>query len=205
MTFIDEKFALLEKAKRKMAKEEAERQLIEEEERDKKRLSLEQIREGIKAGELELEGETLNFEEKWYWDKNLALIDIKNFFDEVTQNDDAIVMANNHKGICVVGTYLREQIPYLSLKEKQKKMMEKFKKAQIYVEFIKTIELEHLDYLCYKTPTKEGWVYNIIAWFNKEKSRIILNFNCLDKERSIYGTLLEGILLESNDLFQRRG
>lgn len=204
MTFIDEKFALLEKAKRKMAKEEAERQLIEEEERDKKLLSLEQIREGIKAGELVLEGETLNFEEKWYWDNKLALIDIKNFFDEVTQNDDAIVMANNHKGICVVGTYLREQIPYLPLEEKQKKMMEKFKKAQIYVEFIKTVELEYLDYLCYRTPTKEGWVYNIIAWFNKEESRIILNFNCLDKERSIYGTLLEGILLESNDLFQRR-
>ena len=151
-----------------------------------------------------LEGETLNFEEKWYWDNRLALIDIKNFFDEVTQNDDAIVMANNHKGICVVGTYLREQIPYLPLEEKQKKMMEKFKKAQIYVEFIKTVELEYLDYLCYRTPTKEGWVYNIIAWFNKEESRIILNFNCLDKERSIYGTLLEGILLESNDLFQRR-
>lgn len=204
MTFIDEKFALLEKAKRKMAKEEAERQLIEEEERNKKLLSLEQIREGIKAGELVLEGETLNFEEKWYWDNKLALIDIKNFFDEVTQNDDAIVMANNHKGICVVGTYLREQIPYLPLEEKQKKMMEKFKKAQIYVEFIKTVELEYLDYLCYRTPTKEGWVYNIIAWFNKEESRIILNFNCLDKERSIYGTLLEGILLESNDLFQRR-
>lgn len=204
MTFIDEKFALLEKAKRKMAKEEAERQLIEEEERNKKLLSLEQIREGIKAGELVLEGETLNFEEKWYWDNRLALIDIKNFFDEVTQNDDAIVMANNHKGICVVGTYLREQIPYLPLEEKQKKMMEKFKKAQIYVEFIKTVELEYLDYLCYRTPTKEGWVYNIIAWFNKEESRIILNFNCLDKERSIYGTLLEGILLESNDLFQRR-
>lgn len=204
MTFIDEKFALLEKAKRKMAKEEAERQLIEEEERNKKFLSLEQIREGIKAGELVLEGETLNFEEKWYWDNRLALIDIKNFFDEVTQNDDAIVMANNHKGICVVGTYLREQIPYLPLEEKQKKMMEKFKKAQIYVEFIKTVELEYLDYLCYRTPTKEGWVYNIIAWFNKEESRIILNFNCLDKERSIYGTLLEGILLESNDLFQRR-
>lgn len=204
MTFIDEKFALLEKAKRKMAKEEAERQVIEEEERNKKLLSLEQIREGIKAGELVLEGETLNFEGKWYWDNKLALIDIKNFFDEVTQNDDAIVMANNHKGICVVGTYLREQIPYLPLEEKQKKMMEKFKKAQIYVEFIKTVELEYLDYLCYRTPTKEGWVYNIIAWFNKEESRIILNFNCLDKERSIYGTLLEGILLESNDLFQRR-
>lgn len=198
MGFIDEKFALLEKAKRQMEKEEKLKEELSRQEEDIE-ISIEDIRGGIRKKELDIKGETLYFKQHNFFEDKLTLSLIEDFFDGVKEDKQFIMYGNNEKGICVMCTYLSDSLPVISLEQRIEEMKENFAKIKAYVEIIKTVELEYLDYLCYRTPTSKGWVYNIIFWAHKDERRIVGNLNCLEKDIKTYGLLLEGMLLESHD------
>lgn len=197
MGFVDERIALLEKASRQIEREEkikAEEQLKQAQNEDE--LTLEEVREGINKNQLNIEEDVLTFETKWYFDEKLPLTIMQDFFDEVTVKEQAVLFASNSKGICIMCTYLEEEMIEESLKDRQKEMEENLKKMQVYAEVTKAKELKYVDYLCYRSPSNKGWIFNIVFWLHKGERRIVGNMNCLEKDVKTYGVMLEALVLE---------
>ena len=105
MTFLDEKIAQLERASRQQKREEAAQKLeAAKESQTVKKLTLDEVRSQIKQDTLELDGIKLEFERKKYFEEKLPLRLAKNFFDEVTTDEKAIVFTSNRHCICEMFT-----------------------------------------------------------------------------------------------------
>lgn len=201
MTFVDEKIATLEKARRQLRKEEESEKGMQEESQESA-FTLEQAEAQIQEGKLMLGQKELLFEKQMYFEDKLPLLIIKDFFDEVKIDDKTLVFTNNTENICIISTYLSEDLPEKSLEVRQKEMEENFLKMQMYVEIKKVVHLKFLEYIVYRTPTGKGWIYNIIYWLLKDERRIVGNVNCLDKQSKTYGVVLEALVREINTLLE---
>nr|WP_302599340.1 hypothetical protein [uncultured Cellulosilyticum sp.] len=199
MTFLDEKIAQLERASRQQKREEAAQKLeAAKESQTVKKLTLDEVRSQIKQDTLELDGIKLEFERKKYFEEKLPLRLAKNFFDEVTTDEKAIVFTSNRHCICEMFTYVDENLPIKTIEEYKVEMEENFKKIPAYIGIQKAIALEKLDYLSYRTPSKKGWIYNIILFVHKNERRIMGNLNCLETNE-VGCLLLEALVLEMNE------
>lgn len=203
MAFVDEKIAALERARRLTRRAEEEKVVVRAEEgTNEEVLTLEEIQKGIAMGQVEIEGQLLTFEKQIYFDHKLPLLIIKDFFDEVKIEKQALLFVSNTSNLCMMCTYLDENLPEKSIEVRQKEMEENFLKMNMYAEILKVECLEHLDYIVYRTPTGKGWVYNIVYWVLKNERRIVGNMNCLDKQKDTYGLLLEALIIETNHLME---
>lgn len=203
MAFVDEKIAAIERARRLTRRDEEEKVVARAEEgTNEDVLTLEEIQKGIAMGQVEIEGQLLTFEKQIYFDHKLPLLIIKDFFDEVKIEKQALLFVSNTSNLCMMCTYLDENLPEKSIEVRQKEMEENFLKMNMYAEVLKVESLKYLDYIVYRTPTGKGWVYNIVYWVLKNERRIVGNMNCLDKQKDTYGLLLEALIIETNHLME---
>lgn len=203
MAFVDEKIAALERARRLTRRDAEEKVGVRAEEgTNEDVLTLEEIQKGIAKGQVEIEGQLLAFEKQIYFDHKLPLLIIKDFFDEVKIEKQALLFVSNTSNLCMMCTYLDENLPEKSIEVRQKEMEENFLKMNMYAEILKVECLKHLDYIVYRTPTGKGWVYNIVYWVLKNERRIVGNMNCLDKQKDTYGLLIEALIIETNHLME---
>jgi len=69
-----------------------------------------------------------------------------------------------------------------------------------YAEVTREAVLEHLDYLCYRTPTGKGWTANIIFRISTGSGRAVGNYNCFERDWDTCGLMLEALVLRLNEL-----
>ncbi len=202
MGFVDEKIAALEKARRQFSREDAEqaKKVVEREEIETVLLTLEEVQKGIKDNMLILEENTLAFEKQVHFEDKLPLLIIKDFFDEIKIEKQTLLFASNTQNVCMMCTYLDENLPDKTLEIRQKEMEENFLKMNMYAEVKKVEHLKNIDYIVYRTPTGKGWIYNVVYWVIKDERRIVGNLNCLDKQRDTYGLLLEALVRETDEM-----
>ena len=61
-----------------------------------------------------------------------------------------------------------------------------------------------MDYLSYRTPTKKGWVFNLIFRVRYGSSRVIGNYNCYEKDKETIGLILEALICRMDELLTER-
>ncbi|MBU5677852.1 hypothetical protein KQI88_15650 [Alkaliphilus sp. MSJ-5] len=205
--FLDEKIALLEKANRQAKMEEAQKEALqnelkleEEAVKTEPTLTLEEIRVQIQQGQAQIKDDTLEFEIKSYFNHKLVLPIMPQFFDEVKEEKEAVLFVNDEKGISLICTYLPEEMKAQTIEEAKKEMETNLTKLGLYAECIKEESLQNLSYICSNMPTGKGTIYNILFWIHKDERRIVGNLNCLEKDKDIYGILLEAIVQEIDTL-----
>lgn len=199
MPFLDEKIAQLERVSRQQKREEAAQKLeAAKESQVVKKVTLDEVRNQIRQNTVELQGSKLELEQNKYFEDKLPLLLPKDFFDEVTTDEKAIVFTSNLYCICEMFTYVDKDLPIKTIQEYKVEMEENFKKIPAYIDIQKAIALENLDYLAYRTPSKKGWIYNIMLFVHKNERRIIGNLNCLETNE-MGCLLLEALVLEMNE------
>lgn len=70
------------------------------------------------------------------------------------------------------------------------------KASGFYADILRKECLEFLDYVSCRTPSKDGWVYNILYWIRKTDRRVTGGCSCMDQDRDTYGRLMEAAVLE---------
>lgn len=203
MGYVDEKIALLEKANRQLKKEELKKDKLEKEQAvnaaELPELTLEELREGIKEGKVVIEERTHEFEEKRLFDNKLPMVLMKNFFDDVQEGEKGCAYTSSEYSVTMLGTYLNQNQEPKTVKELKKELEKNFGLMGMYVEIVKDMHLDKVDYVCFRTPTSKGWLFNIIMLVHHKERRIVCNFNCLERQKETYGLLLEAIVNEIND------
>ncbi len=172
---------------------------IEGEDKNKSHISLtvEEMREKIREGMLYLPGcGELHFNERIVFPEHIPWIFIDEFYTECQETEDTIIFVNNEKNVGQTLIHLPENMERLEIDKWEKQIKTGMKESGIYVEIIKKEELKVLDYISYRTPSKMGWIYNLIYRIRKENWRVIGGGNCLEQDMDTYGRLMEAIVLE---------
>lgn len=206
--FLDEKIALLEKALRREKREEAEREALQAELQSEEVheiepiVTLEKIRAQIQQGQAQIQEESLEFQIKSYFDNKLVVPIMAQFFDEIKEEKEAVLFANDEKGISFIYTYLPEEMKAQTIEEAKREMEMNLTKLGLFAEVVKEEQLQNLSYICSNMPTGKGALYNILFWIHRDERRIVGNLNCLEKDKDTYGILLEAIVQEIDTLVQ---
>lgn len=199
MGHVDEKIALLEKANRQLKREELEKEQQAVLTAELPKLTLEELREGVQKGKVVIEERTFEFEEKRLFDNKLPMILIKHFFDDVEEGEKGCAYTSSEYSVTMLGTYLNQSQEPKTVEDLKKELEKNFELMGMYAEIVKVMHLDKVDYVCFRTPTSKGWIYNIIMLVHHKERRIVCTFNCLEKQKETYGLLLEAIVNEIND------
>lgn len=206
MAYIDEKIALLEREVRRQKEEEA-RQLEEAgkgtgaNEEDQAGLTLEEVLDGVRQGTVVFPNqEKFDFILRTALAGQVSIPFIKDIYTGVEENDEASIFVDHDRGISQMITLTDRPIMGMSIGKWKKQLEEGMRKVNAYAEVTGEHVLENLDYLCYRTPTGKGWVYNVAFRIRAGKGRVAGNYNCYEKDRKTYGIMLEALVIRLNDL-----
>ena len=190
---LDETIALMEQRQR-----QKNIKIVEEDKNeDHISLTVEEMRKKIREGILYLPGcGELHFKEHMVFPEHIPWIFIDEFYTECQETEDTIIFVNNEKNVGQTLIHLPEDMEKLEMDEWEKQIKTGMKESGTYVEIIKKEELKVLDYISYRTPSKMGWIYNIIYRIHKENWRVIGGGNCLEQDMDTYGRLMEAIVME---------
>lgn len=198
MEELDERIAMLKRAQRM---EEKAQENGSGEEETFPVLTMEEIREGIRSGCLCFpKQEELHFKTIYLFQEQIPIILPDDFYAQKQETEDLMLYADHEKNVTQSLLHLPEDMMDLSLGEWEKQIKDGMKEQKMYIEIVKRKSLQFLDYLSYRTPTKEGWVYNLYFRVHRQNRRIIGAYNCLEKDMDTYGQLIEALVLEIDPL-----
>ena len=193
MERVDEKIAALERLRRMEQKENKGKKT----ETEQQLLTIEEMRKGIQAGGFFLPGKgDLLFKTKVCFAEEIPLIFLDGFYTDCQETEEAIFMVNNEKNIGQTLIHLQSEMKRMGMEEWGDQIRQGMKAKGFYADIIKKEEKGNLDYIAYRVPSKEGWVYNINYRIHKKNRRVIGGSNCMDSDRDTFGRLLEAMIQE---------
>lgn len=193
MERLDEKIAALERLRRMEQKENKGKKT----ETEQQLLTIEEMRKGIQAGGFFLPGKgDLLFKTRICFAEEIPLIYLSGFYTEHQETEDAIFMVNNEKNMGQTLIHLQSEMKRMGMEEWGDQIRQGMKAKGFYADVIKKEERGNLDYIAYRVPSKEGWVYNINYRIHKKNRRVIGGSNCIDSDRDTFGRLLEAMIQE---------
>ena len=198
---IDEKIALLEKAKRQEDREQLRKQeQAEEETKPEEKLTVEAARAGIAAGELVIGKQKYQFVKKNYLSGKIDWYDIVDRLEEKTdqteEGDEIVLLSGIQDYVQIYLTSIHQPGKKTTMKEQTETAKKAFNELGMFVRIEKRHEGEHFDYFTYFLPSGKGNIYGINYWQKDGKRQIIGSMTCLYKEKDTMGTLMEAMIEE---------
>ncbi len=193
MERLDEKIAALERLRRMEQREDKK----EGTETEQHLLDMEEMREGIQAGGLFLPGKgELLFKTETCFAEEIPLIYLDGFYTDRQETEQGMILVNNRENVGQTLIHLPSEMERLGMEGWADQIRQGMKAKGFYADIIKKEQMGTLDYIAYRLPSKDGWVYNIIYRIHKKGWRVIGGSNCMDQDRDTYGRLLEAMIQE---------
>lgn len=203
MAYTDERIAMLEREHRR---QKSEKEAPKKEEKAETQMTLEEMLKAVREGSVVFPAnEKFTFEVRSYFEDHIPMVLIKDFYTGVDEEEGVAIFVNHDKDISQVLTVSDKEMGQDSIGSWKKQLMLGMKAAGTYAEVTKEKVMENLDYLCYRTPTGKGWIYNFIFRIHAGSNRVVGNYNCLEKNKKTYGLMLEALLLRTNELLSVSG
>lgn len=203
MEYVDERIAMLEREGRRLKKEKAEKlsDAKAEKENPVPKMTLEEMLEGVRSGMVTFpDGQACNFETRVYFEDQIPMVLIKNFYTGVEESHAVAVFVNHEQNASQILTVADRPMEKQSIGKWKKQLTSGMRAVNTFAEVTKEIVLENLDYLIYRTPTGKGWTHNIIFRIRYGSNKVVGNYNCFEKDKDTYGLLLEALVLRLNEL-----
>lgn len=201
MNYVDERIALLEREYRKQKKVDAATEAEEEKQDAQCGMTLEEMLEAVRTGSVTMPGgKAHSFETRSYFEEQVPMVLIKNFFTAVKEEPNGVVFVNNDLELCQLLVATDREMEKMSIGKWRKQIEDGMIAVGGYAEVTKEIILENLDYIAFRSPTKKGWIYNLVFRIHCGKSQFFGNYNCFEKDQDTYGLMLEAMILRLNEL-----
>ena len=206
MDFADERIALLEREFRKQKWEEQEKEKQEAAPKEEaKTLSFEEILAGVREGGLVFPNkETFYFEIREYFEDQIPMARFSHFFTAVEEKEGVTIYVNHDREVSQLITVADKPHQKERMDVSKKRMENGMRAVGTYAKVEKKQELNYVDYLSYRTPTKKGWVFNLIFRVRYGSSRVIGNYNCYEKDKETIGLILEALICRMDELLTER-
>lgn len=203
--YSDEKIAMLERYRRQTLRaEEAEREEAALDAREEL-LTLEEAIAGIEKGVLKLHtGETLEFENRVYFEENIPVPIFKNFYQASEEGEESAVFVNHDHELSQTVLWLRENIRTITMDQWANLLVNGMARNNLFARVLKKKQLENMEYLCYEVPSGKGWIYNVMFRMKGKDKRFTGTFNCMKKEKDTYGIVLEAMVWHMDQWFGTR-
>ncbi|WP_077611736.1 hypothetical protein [Clostridium sp. Marseille-P2415] len=202
---LDEKIALLERARRQKEKEEREQSEREKEKAPEKKLTLEEALDGIMAGKMRLEnGELFEFETREYSGGHIPLVVFKSFYQASKEDQEGIIYVNHTHEVSQIISWPRERIKPMSLNQWANMLVNGMAANRMHARIVKKKQLDHVEYICFDVPTGKGWLYNIVFRMRGKEEQLTGNYNCMKEEQDTYGIFLEAMVVALNNCLTDR-
>jgi len=141
---LDEKIALLERARRQKAREEQEQE--EQQKEDAKTLTLSDALDGIMAEKMRLEnGDLFEFETRNYSDKNIPLVIFKNFYQATQEEDEGVIHLNRAHEVSQIISWPKERIKSMTLNQWANMLVNGMAANGMHVRIGKKEQLDHVE------------------------------------------------------------
>ena len=197
MSNVDEEIARI-----KMQKREAKEAVInskesKKEEESKGKITLNEVIEGIKEGQVTIHDVTFKFKKYKYLNGKLELPLPVAYFRESINTEVNVSLLNDLYGISFTAAYLDKVIKKQTLAEFKKGVEDNMKKSGFSLEWLEEGEIgdnNKLYYASYKIPTARGPLYNVIFYKMKGKTCIIGNYNCAYKNIEKWELIIKATL-----------
>lgn len=195
MELLDEKIAMLERGQR-LEKRKSEHPLVDNIE--KKQLSIDDMRLGIQEGHILFpEDREFVFKTIFLFPEKIPMICIEDFYTDQQETEEMVIYVNNNNNVGQTLIHLPQEMEKISVESWAEQIKNGMKKEGMYADIIKKKSMEKLDYIVYRTPSKQGWIYNIIFRIHRDKWNIVGAYNCMDDDKDTYGLLMEAMILET--------
>ena len=195
---LDEKIALLERARRQKVREEQEQELQQQQKEEAKILTLSDALVGIMAEKMRLEnGDLFEFETRNFSDKNIPLVIFKNFYQATQEEDEGVIHLNRDHEVSQIISWPKERVKSMTLNQWSNMLVNGMAANGMHVRIEKKEQLDHVEYICFDVPTGKGWLYNIV--FRVREGQLTGNYNCMKAEQDTYGIFLEAMVITFNN------
>lgn len=192
---LDEKIALLERARRQKIREEKEQA---EQKEETKKLTLSEAIDGIAAGNMKLEnGDFFEFEIRKYSDKDNPFVLFKNFYQASQEEDEGVIHVNHTHEVSQVISWPKASIKPTTLDQWANMLVNGMAANGMHARIEKKEQLDHVEYICFDVPTGAGWLYNIV--FRVREGQLTGNYNCKKTEQDTFGIFLEAMVITFNN------
>ena len=200
--YLDEKIALMERARRQKEKEEREASKRGQEENQGEKLELEDALQGILKGELRLPNEEhLEFEPRVYTNQNIPMMVFKNFYEASKEEEEGTIYVNHNRQVSQILSWPKKQVKPVPFQKWENQLVNGMASSGLHAKVGKKQQLKALEYLCFEVPTGEGWLYNIIFRKKGKEQTISGNYNCLKEDKDTYGIILEAMVMALDQWF----
>ncbi|NRT35273.1 hypothetical protein BJV38_002141 [Clostridium beijerinckii] len=202
MAFLDEKIAQLQKQALIAKKYNASRKEMQEKENTKietesiRELTQEEVTEAIKTGLLKQNEEELTFKKQIFFEGNISIPILKDFFDEYVENESTYCWSKKHVfSILLSKTEFKEEI--ININDFLEKFKGFFKRNDVYIEFLSADEYIGENYIRYtidsRMPTALDYIYQYITCVKYKNEIISLIFTCLEENKNEWQKIMVGI------------
>lgn len=201
MAFVDERIAMLEREWRKQRAAEAEQLNAKEDESVQEKMTLEEMLARVREGCVAFsDHEKYTFEVRSCFADKIPMVLIHNFYTGVQEEEGVAIYVNHDRNISQILTVADKEMGKESIGKWKRQLEDGMKMSGSYAEVIKEKVLDNLDYLVFRSPTGEGWVYNLIFRIRAGSSRVVGNYNCFEKDQDTCGLMLEALVCRLDEL-----
>lgn len=199
MSNIDEKIAKL-KLEQRLQKERLEQEKLKQDTEDNidgsnEEVTVEEVIKQIKEGEVTLEGKTFKFVTESFLKGKIEMPIPLAYFEEKVNTPEGVTLVNEFCGVSFTGSYLDKGAQKQTFTQFKAGMEKGFKDMGLYLEWLEEGECgegaSKISYGTYKTPTGEGYLYNLIFYREKKGTLLIGNYNCFYKDIKIWELLIK--------------
>lgn len=181
---IDEKLAKLNMQQR-IENEKLEEEKLENN-NEEPEMNLNEVMKGMEEGTLIINNNKYVFKTCDYLNNKINVPIPIVFFEERVNEKDNVILVNDLHGISLNVTHVEKGMKKQSIKEIKAGINSSYKKMKMYIKWLDEGSFEKdgtkILYASYKTPTANGYLYNLIFYRNVKGEAIVGNYNCFYKD-----------------------
>lgn len=191
--FIDERIASMDRLRRENIKAKLNNE--NQNDTDKKPLTIEEAIAGIQEGKLQLEGVPLiEFDSYIMPVQNVPFIIFKNFYDAKEENEEGVILLKREREISQIISWPKQSVPTTTFEQWGNLLVNGMASNRLYAEIKKKKQLKHIEYICFEVPSGKGPVYNILFRFREKKCPALGNYNCMSSDKDTIGIIFEAMV-----------
>lgn len=177
------KLKLTKRIEKEKAEEEKKKKLSEGK---KEKITLEEVVEQINTkGKVRIGDEIFEFTNRSFFNDELQIPIVDDFFEEEKNDKNAVSLLNNFKAVSFNATYMDSGVIDKSFEEFKKGIEYGFKQLKFNIEWLEedviSVNSKDVYYATYKTHTGLGDMYNLIFYKNYQGTFLMGAFNCFYK------------------------
>lgn len=201
MNNIDEKIAKMVLKKRIEKEEKNIKENLEKARLDQKKITLEEICEGIRKGEVIIHDKKFDFKRELFFNGKLDFPVPDSFFEIRTNTDKNVVILNDPEGVSFNGEYIAKCTKKQDFKVIKNSIDKNLENAKIHIEWIdegkfKLEDSSTVFFASYKMPTSKGQLYNLFFMRDYKGTVMIGNYNCMENNTKEWKCIIDASIRE---------